>query len=62
MINSIMKKNNLDAVIVSDPYNMRKLSGFSGGEGFVYISGKKSVFWACPMAHRGSCSSAQTGS
>lgn len=43
MINSIMEKNNLDAVIVSDPYNMRKLSGFSGGEGFVYISGKKSV-------------------
>ena len=33
-----LNNNNLDAVIVSDVYNMRYISGFSGGEGYVYVS------------------------
>lgn len=30
--------NNIDSLIISDPYNMRYISGFSGGEGYVYVS------------------------
>lgn len=32
-----------DAMIITDPYNMRYLSGFSGGEGVVYISANRHV-------------------
>ena len=31
------------AVLITDPLNMRYLSGFRGGEGMVYISGKRLV-------------------
>ena len=32
-----------DAMLITDPYNMRYLSGFRGGEGILYISGKSHV-------------------
>ena len=45
-----MKMSNLiepllqtDAMLITDPYNMRYLSGFRGGEGILYISGKSHV-------------------
>ena len=34
----ILKQNEGSAILVSDPYNMRYLSGFSDGEGYLYIS------------------------
>ena len=42
-MNKFLEANNVDAVIVSDPYNMRHMSGFAGGEGYVYVSGKRKV-------------------
>ncbi len=36
----IFETKNVDAVVVSDPYNMRHMSGFAGGEGYVYFSPK----------------------
>lgn len=43
MLNKIFRDNEVDCIIVSDPYNMRYISGFSGGEGYVYISPQKRV-------------------
>lgn len=37
-INRILKDMDLEALLVTDPYNMRYLSGFCGGEGILYIS------------------------
>lgn len=33
----------MDAMLVTDPYNMRYLSGFRGGEGVLYLSGTQKV-------------------
>lgn len=38
-----LENNKTDAIIISDPFNMRHISGFAGGEGYVYISGKRKV-------------------
>lgn len=40
---NFLNKVGTDAIIISDPYNMRHISGFSGGEGYVYVSGKRKV-------------------
>ncbi len=37
-LKEFMRKENIDAAVVSEPYNIRYLSGFSGGEGCLYIS------------------------
>lgn len=37
-LNSILEELHLDALFVTDPYNMRYVSGFRGGEGTLYIS------------------------
>lgn len=37
-MNDFLKINGIDCVIISDVYNMRYISGFSGGEGYVYVS------------------------
>ncbi|MCM1306995.1 MAG: Xaa-Pro peptidase family protein [Butyrivibrio sp.] len=42
-MDNFLKEKNLDAIIVSDPYNMRHISGFRGGEGYVYVSGSRKV-------------------
>ncbi len=34
----ILEQKECSAMLVSDPYNIRYLSGFSGGEGYLYIS------------------------
>ncbi|BCN29984.1 M24 family metallopeptidase [Anaeromicropila herbilytica] len=39
----VLDKLGLDAVLVSDGYNMRYLSGFSGETGYLFISRNKSV-------------------
>lgn len=40
----ILEQKQLDAIIVSNPYNMRYISGFSGGTGYLYLSrGKRAV-------------------
>ena len=41
MANDILKRLQADAIFVTDPINMRYISGFSGGEGLVYISEKR---------------------
>ena len=41
MYNDILKNTQADAIFVTDPVNMRYISGFSGGEGIVYISEKR---------------------
>lgn len=38
-----LENNKVDAIIISDPFNMRHISGFAGGEGYVYISDKRRV-------------------
>lgn len=37
-INQIFDDKDMEALLVTDPYNMRYLSGFRGGEGVLYIS------------------------
>ena len=38
-----LNNNSVDAIIIADPYNMRHISGFAGGEGYVYVSDKRKV-------------------
>lgn len=40
---SVMNGLSVQALLVSDGFNMRYLSGFSGGEGYVYLSKKQKV-------------------
>ena len=40
---SIMEELHLDAMVITDPYNMRHISGFRGGEGILYISESQKV-------------------
>lgn len=42
-VREILTRYDLDAVLVSCPYNLRYISGFSGGEGYLFISRKKAV-------------------
>ncbi|MEE0954405.1 MAG: aminopeptidase P family protein [Eubacterium sp.] len=37
---NLIRTKKIDALLVSDPYNMRHISGFAGGEGIVYVSGQ----------------------
>lgn len=39
----IFEEKNIDAIVTSDGYNMRYISGFSGATGFMYISRQKAV-------------------
>lgn len=61
MLDQILEECGLDGLVITDPYNMRHISGFRGGEGALYISrtqkvlitdsryteaaGKESSFW-----------------
>lgn len=38
MLDAILNELKLDAVVITDPYNMRHVSGFRGGEGALYVS------------------------
>ena len=42
-ISEILKEKKLDAILVSDPFNMRYITGFRGGEGYVYLSEQRQV-------------------
>lgn len=39
----LLEKAGVDALLVTDPFNMRYISGFRGGEGILYISGAQHV-------------------
>ena len=39
----LIKKEGLVGMIITDPYNMRRISGFRGGEGALYISATQQV-------------------
>ena len=39
----LIKKEGLVGMIITDPYNMRHISGFRGGEGALYISATQQV-------------------
>lgn len=43
ILDEIFEDKNLDAIIISDGYSMRYLSGFSGETGFLYISKNKNI-------------------
>lgn len=43
MLDKILNELNLDALVITDPYNMRHVSGFRGGEGALYISRTQKV-------------------
>ena len=43
MFHNILKDLKLDAMIITDPYNMRYISGFRGGEGILYLSGTQTI-------------------
>lgn len=42
-ITSILEKTGIDALLITNPYNMRYLSGFRGGEGVLYMSRNSQV-------------------
>lgn len=42
-IREILEIKKLDAVLISNKYNIRYISGFSGGTGYLYISRKKNL-------------------
>lgn len=42
-VRSILENKGLDAVLISNQFNMRYISGFTGGTGYLYISQKRSV-------------------
>lgn len=42
-MNGILEELKLDALLITDPYNMRYVSGFRGGEGTLYVSRKHRV-------------------
>lgn len=42
-IKTWMNEKMLDAILVSDGYNMRYISGFTGATGYLYLSGKRQV-------------------
>lgn len=37
---NLIHAKKIDALLINDPYNMRHVSGFAGGEGIVYVSEK----------------------
>lgn len=39
----LLEQENVEAVLISDGYNMRYLSGFCGATGYLYLSGKQQV-------------------
>ena len=39
----LIKNEGLVGMIITDPYNMRHISGFRGGEGALYISATQQV-------------------
>ncbi len=43
MLDQILKDRQVQAILITDPYNMRHVSGFRGGEGALYISGTQTV-------------------
>ena len=40
---NILDKKEIDAIVVSNGYNMRYFSGFSGATGYLYFSRKKKI-------------------
>jgi Xaa-Pro aminopeptidase len=42
-INEILDKLSVDVLLISDGYNMRYLSGFTGGTGYLYITRERNV-------------------
>ena len=40
---NLIREKKLDGILVSNPYNMRYLSGFTGGTGYVYLSQNKKI-------------------
>lgn len=40
-VEQFLEERGLDALVVTDPYNMRHISGFRGGEGCLYLSRKR---------------------
>ena len=42
-VTELLKKKNLDAILISDGYNMRYLSGLGGATGYLYISADQKV-------------------
>ena len=42
-INDILREMNADALLITDPYNLRYLSGFRGGEGMLFLSESQTV-------------------
>lgn len=43
MVKHLLEELDLDALLITDPYNMRYISGFRGGEGILYISKKQNI-------------------
>ena len=42
-LQKIMKETGTDALLITDPFNMRYISGFRGGEGILYLSAERNV-------------------
>lgn len=42
---AILDELQIDAILVTSPYNMRYISGFAGGEGLLYITREKSILF-----------------
>ena len=47
----LLEEKKLDAVLVSDGYNMRYLSGFTGATGYLLITkNSRTLFTKCPSS------------
>lgn len=55
MLDKILNELNLNALIITDPYNMRHVSGFRGGEGALYISAAQKVLIIRLQIYRAGC-------
>lgn len=42
-IRQLLSEKELDAILLSDGYNMRYVSGFCGGEGYVYLTARRQI-------------------
>ena len=49
MLNAILDELKLNALVITDPYNMRHVSGFRGGGRFIYFSSPEGADHRFPL-------------
>ena len=44
-IRNLINELKVDAILITDPYNIRYMSGFSGGEGYMFVTPEKKILY-----------------